>query len=195
MMQEIIFVEASTTGAGSRAHELSRAEGFTVTLLTMDKSRYGGDILSSSDNVILCETNNHTEVVRTVRRRSLISKVAAVTTTADMYVPQAALAAQQMALPGLSCAGARRVRNKYLMRRALAKRVPEYNVSFFLAVSLDEALAAAQQLRYPLVVKPQEENDGVGVKLIRSKSQLKDYVATGLGWTHNPPTKCCPQEF
>ncbi|ARS66196.1 ATP-grasp domain-containing protein [Sinorhizobium meliloti] len=185
MKREIIFVEASTTGAGSRAQQLAHAEGLNVTLLTRDRGRYGADVLSSADNIFFCDTNKHAEVVRSVRQRGLNSSIAAVTTTADMYVPQAALAAQEMSLPGLRYEAALRARNKHLMRLVLAERAPEHNVPFSLALNPDEAVAAAQQLKYPLVVKPQEENDGVGVRLIHNESQLTDYMATARSFTRN----------
>lgn len=193
MDRAIIFVEASTTGAGACANQLAHAEGLHVVLLTREPGRYGPEILTFVDNTLVCDTNNPFEVLSTVRQQSRSLDVAAVTTTADMYVPQAALAARLLNLPGLSYEAALSARNKHRMRIALAEHAPEYNLPFFLAESRDDAICGAARLGFPLVIKPQEENDGCGVRLINNQRQLEEYLAIALAWTRNAADQLMPR--
>jgi biotin carboxylase len=71
------------------------------------------------------------------------------------------------------------------MRIALAKCAPQYSLPFFLARSREEAVSAAARIAYPLVVKPQEENDGLGVRLVHDCDQLQDYLGTALESSRN----------
>ncbi|WP_027555931.1 ATP-grasp domain-containing protein [Bradyrhizobium sp. Cp5.3] len=185
MGRTIIFVEASTTGAGACANELAHADGLHVALLTREPGRYGPEILSSVDMTLVCDTNDPFEVLNAVRDQSRSLDVAAVTTTADMYVPQAALAASLLNLPGLSYEAALSVRNKHRMRSALAEHAPEYNLPSVLAKSREDAIYGAARLGFPLVIKPQEENDGFGVRLINNQRQLEEYLEISLAWLRN----------
>ncbi len=185
MRGEVVFIEASTTGAGALANEVARAEGYRAVLFTRDSARYGPDILATTDEIVGCETNDSAEVLAAMRRRSRHAPVAAVTTTADMYVPQAALAAEGLGLPGLRYQAALSARNKHRMRVALEERATAHNVPFALARNPAEALAAAEVIGYPLVVKPQEENDGWGVRLIQNRADLTEYMPLALGWSRN----------
>ena len=101
MKKEIIFVEASVTGAGVRAFEFAREGGLWVTLVTRNPDNYAPELLAQADEVITCDTNSAEEVSRVARSRASEHAVVAVTTTADMHVPQAAFAAHALSLPGL----------------------------------------------------------------------------------------------
>ncbi|MGY3347155.1 MULTISPECIES: ATP-grasp domain-containing protein [unclassified Bradyrhizobium] len=193
MGRAIIFVEASTTGAGACASQLAHAEGLHVVLLTREPARYGPEVSTFVDSTLVCDTNNPFEVLNTVRQQSQSLNVAAVTTTADMYVPQAAFAARLLNLPGLSYEAALSARNKHRMRIALAEHAPEHNLPFFLAESRDDAIWGAARLGFPLVIKPQEENDGCGVRLINNQRQLEEYLAIALSWSHNAAGQLMPR--
>ncbi|KRR17586.1 pyridoxal-phosphate dependent enzyme [Bradyrhizobium lablabi] len=193
MGRAIIFVEASTTGAGACANQLARADGLHIVLLTREPGRYGPEILSFVDKILVCDTNNPIEVSNTARQQSQSFDVAAVTTTADMYVPQAALAARLLNLPGLSYEAALSARNKHRMRIALAEHAAEYNVPFFLAQSRDDAICGAAQLGFPLVIKPQEENDGYGVRRINNQRELEEYIEIALAWSRNAADQLMPR--
>jgi cysteine synthase A len=188
----ILFVEASTTGAGARANELANARGLYVVLLTRDSGQYGQEILFPANEIIVCETNDAAEVLDAAIHCGQRFRIVAITTTADMYVPQAAMAARRFKLPGLSYAAARRVRNKRRMRMALAKCVPEYSLPFVLARSRDQAISGANLIGYPLVIKPQEENDGVGVRLVHDRRQLENDLGTELEWSRNSADQIVP---
>jgi hypothetical protein len=116
----IIFIEASTTGAGARANELARARGLYVVLLTRDRGRYGHDILSLADEIILCETNDASEVANVVVRCSQRFQVAAVTTTADLSGRRRDNDGRHVCPPG--CAGRGSVKTPGTILRGRASR-------------------------------------------------------------------------
>ncbi|MDA4845243.1 ATP-grasp domain-containing protein [Hoeflea poritis] len=192
MTQEIIFVEASVTGAGYLASVFAREEGLSVTLLTRDPAIYATDLLAQVDDVITCDTDSAQVVAQIAKARARDRSVVALTTTADMYVPQAAFAAQTLGLPGLRYQAALRARNKHKMREALAEQAPDCNTEFALVMAADEVSAAQARLGLPLIAKPQEENDGIGVRLIRSTSELETYVSQALSRTHNSAGQSVP---
>lgn len=185
MKREIIFIEASTTGAGLLALLAARREGFLAILFTRCVNEYSQAILSAANEVVNCETNNVRAILNIIEQRKNKREISAVTTTADMYVPQVAFVARKLALSGLNVRAALAARNKFRMRSILAKRTPEYTIPFFLIHNLSEALDAARALGYPLIVKPQEENDGVGVRLIHNAEQMEEYIQENLSTQYN----------
>lgn len=185
MKSEIIFIEASTTGAGQLALLAASVAGFHAVLLARSVNEYSQTILSAANEVVDCETNSVVAILEVIRRRNSKWETAAVTTTADMYVPQTAFVACKLGLPGLSPRAALAARNKYLMRCILAKRAPNYTIPFFLVQDLVQALDVAQELGYPLIIKPQKENDGIGVKLMQDEEQLEDYLQENLSINRN----------
>ena len=97
-----------------------------MVLLARNAGGCDSHILSFADEIIDCDTNDLGELLGVVAQRSRHVAVVAVTTTADMYVPQAAFIARELGLPGLRYEAALRARNKYSMRKALAERAPEH---------------------------------------------------------------------
>ena len=104
--------------------------------------------------------------------------VAGVMTWHEEHIVQAALAAEDLGLPGPSAAAARRCRDKLATRDALAGRgilQPRYRA----AASLAEALVAAADIGYPVVLKPRAAGGSQGVVLVRDAAELADqYAAT-----------------
>lgn len=161
-------------------------------MLARDPSSYAADLLAEVDDVVACDTNSAQIVAQIAKAHTEDRPVVAVTTTADMHVPQAAFAARALGLPGLRYEAALQTRNKHKMRVALDEHAPEYNTRFALVMAEDEIDAAQAQLGFPLIAKPQEENDGLGVSLIRSTPELNDHVSQALGRTHNSAGQTVP---
>ncbi|HLK42339.1 MAG TPA: ATP-grasp domain-containing protein [Thermoleophilia bacterium] len=80
----------------------------------------------------------------------------------EAYVELTAEIAQALALPGLSLEAARRCRDKHAMRRRLAEAgVP--SARSVIAETLDDALGAAGDIGYPVVLKPRNLGGSIGV--------------------------------
>jgi cysteine synthase A len=178
MKRHIAFVETSTTGAGEVSHRISHQKGYEVTLLTRKPRTYSEEILRHVDRVVPCETNDAHEVLKALEQLARASRLDGVTTTADMYVPQAAFAAERLGLPGMPYEAALCARNKYRMRERLQLACPEHNAAFARVTSVDEALREAERIGYPLISKPQDENDGLDVRLIHGPEELKAHLSS-----------------
>jgi biotin carboxylase len=88
--------------------------------------------------------------------------VAGVFTCDEAHVELAAAVARRLGLPALSRASARLCRDKHAMRQRLAE-VGVPGAASVLASTLPEALAAADRIGYPVVLKPRNLGGSVGV--------------------------------
>ncbi|MED4954122.1 ATP-grasp domain-containing protein [Paenibacillus macerans] len=178
-MEHILFIEATLTGAGLKAVQIAKDKNLYVTLFTRQKHAYeteedtAKNILFFVDRVIETDTNDVDKLCQEVRRLNEEKPVTAIITTADFYVPQAAAVAEMLHLPSIPYEAALKVRNKFRMREELSRIAPELNPAFFLVGTLSQAKEKAKLLNYPLILKPQDENDSVDVLLIQSDEELE----------------------
>jgi carbamoyl-phosphate synthase large subunit len=96
---------------------------------------------------------------------------AIVTNQTDLPVTTAAYVAEKMGLPGIGLACASRFTNKFLMRD-VAERCGSATIAYQKVTSLESALAAAENMRYPLVVKPISNQGSRGVSKVTGAEQL-----------------------
>ncbi|MFL6163296.1 MAG: ATP-grasp domain-containing protein [Jatrophihabitantaceae bacterium] len=129
----------------------------------------------------LCEveTNDQDAVLAMVKEIADGQDVLGVLPGFEYYVATAANAAASLGLPGLDPAVAECVRDKRLMRQALAAAglaVPRFRV----ASSPAAAMAAAEAIGYPVVVKPPRAAGSVHVTLVAGPEELQAaYQALG----------------
>lgn len=86
-------------------------------------------------------------------------------------VDAAALLADHLGLPGLTVAGAARCRNKQLAREAFTAAgllQPRFEV----ADTLEQAVAIADRIGYPVVIKPRGMAASIGVALVETPEEL-----------------------
>jgi biotin carboxylase len=183
--KHIVFIEASSSGAGELTCRYAQKQGYLVTLLTRNQSLYLDSLLQYVDRVVEEETNDVKAIVSTVQKIDKKSRIDGVTTTQDFYVPQAAAAAQALNLPSLTYKSALEVRNKYKMRLNLESSCPELNPAFRLVQNTAEALETAKSWGYPIIAKPQDANDSLYVKLLRNDTELIEYMNFSLTWDSN----------
>jgi biotin carboxylase len=165
----------STTGAGESCLDYCRDQGYQATLLAEEPERYAGRT-APGVRVLQCPTSDGAALVDTVAALDARAPVNAVTTTQDLFVPQAALVATELGLPGMSYEAAVGVRNKHRMRRTLARHCPHLNPPFRLAFTPDEARAAAEECGYPVVAKPVDANDSWRVRRLDDAEALDAYL-------------------
>ncbi|MFC4770229.1 ATP-grasp domain-containing protein [Effusibacillus consociatus] len=184
MTKHIVFIEMSMTGAGEKAIEYSQEQGYHVTIVSRNPDKYSS-ILRPTTRVLQCETNNQEELVEAVKKLDMEQKIDGITTTADFYVPQAALAAEALGLSGMPYKAAAHARNKYYMRLNLQKYLPHLNPTFGLVFTEEEALKMAREWGFPLIAKPQDANDSLNVIRIHTEDQLVDYMRASKQWKYN----------
>ncbi|MEV5886563.1 ATP-grasp domain-containing protein [Streptomyces sp. NPDC052020] len=117
-------------------------------------------------------------VLAAARRIAAQQPVAGVMSWHEEHIVQAAVVAEALGLPGTPAAAVRRCRDKFATRTALAAEgLPQ--PAFEVVGDLDEALAAADKLGYPVVLKPRAAGGSQGVVLVRDAAELADqFTAT-----------------
>lgn len=116
----------------------------------------------------------------------------------EEHIVQAALVAEDLGLPGSSPAAVRRCRDKFATRTALAEHgLPQ--PAFALVAGVKEALAAAEQLGYPVVLKPRGAGGSEGVVLAEDAESLTERFrfAHDVTVPHGPVYEqaCLVEEF
>ncbi len=184
-MPHILFVEASQTGAGKKAIEYARSKKYSVTLATRNPDIYAADILEDVDEVFGCNTNSIQDLAIKTSRLHQKNRIDGVTTTADMFVPQATFVGNVLRLPSMKYSNALGVRNKYLMRCTLERELSCLNPPFFLAENVSEAMMFVKKTGYPIIAKPQDQNDSIDVKKIGNNGDLAQYISDAASWSSN----------
>lgn len=179
-MEHIVFIEASTSGAGYQAISYAKELGAFVTLFTRKKLKYEadieeGDFLSLVDNIIQTETNDTDIVCQMVLSLHLKHPITAITTVSDYFVPVAACAANILRLPSISYKAALFCRNKYLMRLRLQQSCPELNPEYEILFQ-ENQLTMKVCAEKRIVIKPVDENDSHNVFLTDCKFQAEQHI-------------------
>jgi hypothetical protein len=124
----------------------------------------GASVLPSTD----------ADAVRAAARRVADSQpVAGVMSWGEEHLVQSALAAEDLNLPGSRAPAVLRCRDKFATRSALAAHGVA-QPAFVLVGDVDGALAAAEKLGYPVVLKPRAAAASEGVVLVRDVAELVD---------------------
>ncbi|WP_116210647.1 ATP-grasp domain-containing protein [Streptomyces olivoreticuli] len=114
------------------------------------------------------------EAAREVAAREAVSGVMS---WHEEHIVQAALVAEELGLPGTAADAVRRCRDKFATRTALAAAgLPQPR--FELTGSREEALAAAERLGYPVVIKPRAAGGSQGVVLVHDAAGLSRQFET-----------------
>ncbi|MCG8421478.1 MAG: ATP-grasp domain-containing protein [Proteobacteria bacterium] len=183
MPKHIAFVEISSTGAGHTSLEYCRAQGYWVTLLCQHPEKLPPE-LTRDIHVVQTDTTDHAILLATALEVHTRRAINGITTSNDFFVPEAALLAAELGLPGMGYLAALSARNKYLTRLQLRTNgLDTLNPRFFLARSREYAHSCAEELRYPFIAKLQNANDSIGVVKIGSPSELDDYWEHWQGYT------------
>ncbi|MEO6502518.1 MAG: ATP-grasp domain-containing protein [Jatrophihabitantaceae bacterium] len=118
------------------------------------------------------DTNDRAAVLAAADRLAESGDIRGVVPGFEYFVPVAAEVAARLGLPGLAPQVAERVRDKRLMRQALAAAglsIPQFRV----AGSGAQAQAAAEAIGYPVVVKPPRAAGSVHVSRVASAEELR----------------------
>lgn len=102
--------------------------------------------------------------------------VGGVLTWHEEHIVQAALVAEDLGLAGTPAAAVRRCRDKLATRTALAEAgLPQ--PESIPAATVEEAVAAAEKLGYPVVIKPRAAGGSQGVVLVGDATEIADQFA------------------
>lgn len=183
MCEHVVFIEMSGSGAGQKAIEYALGRGYDVTLLT---ARSTATVPPAVTTICQFDTADPDAVAARVLELHRLHAVNGVTTTHDLYVPQAARAAEELGLPGMGYTAAAGVRNKHLMRQRLAATATEFNPAFRLVEDEDDAVRFARERGYPVIAKPPNAFDSWNVERLDDEAEVRRYMRAAAAWTLNP---------
>jgi len=119
------------------------------------------------------------DVARDIAARTTLCGVFTAGTDAAYAV---ACVADALGLPGIRPQDAYAATNKFVMR----ERLSEHNVpcpNFMRATSLEEAIFSAEELGYPVVMKPVDNMGARGVRRLDSAKELTNHFNTALSFS------------
>ncbi|KJY35949.1 ATP-grasp domain-containing protein [Streptomyces sp. NRRL S-495] len=180
-MAHLLVVES---WVGSMSRLLPRAvadRGHRFTFLTRDLDHYlrstapgeGPHPLLTAENVLTAETNDPSTLLPYVERLHAALEFDGAVSSCDYYLPTVAAVAEHLGLPGPRADAVLAACRKDLTRdRLAAAGIP--GPRFALCHGLAEALAAAREIGYPLVVKPVDLCAGMYVRQVADERELSD---------------------
>ncbi|MFJ7335827.1 ATP-grasp domain-containing protein [Streptomyces sp. NPDC101110] len=148
------MVEPASSG-GATLIGVAAEMGLRVVVATADSGdrRLSDAVRAASDSVLTVETNDQAALEAAVLELHRAEPFEAVLPGSDIYVTATARVAAALNLPGLPVTTVDRVRDKSVMRAAVAEaglRTPR----FAQATTDAELRAAAEQVGFPCVLKP-----------------------------------------
>ncbi|MGW2303829.1 ATP-grasp domain-containing protein [Streptomyces sp. NPDC001809] len=179
----LLLVESNTTGTGRQFAARARDLGVVPVLLSADPGRYP---YAAEDGLrtVVVDTSDGDALRSAVAGLAAAEPVAGVLSSSEYYVATAAALAADLGLPGPSADAVRACRDKSAQRRALAAAgvpVPLFSA----AGDVAEAIAAAQWIGGPVVVKPVQGSGSLGVRLCRDRDEVAEHAAGLLAATVN----------
>lgn len=165
-------------GRSAREFEAIRSLGFRVAYLD---DLVPLRCIAWADLPVDVDLDDFGAVERLVRRLFRHAQPAAVLTHTEPRLPLMAHLTEALGLPshGLSATAAANCRDKWRTRSLLADAdVP--SPSAYHVTTAEEALAAADKLGFPVIVKPRHGTGGSGVRLCRTTGEVTDAVAVAL---------------
>lgn len=179
-MESIVIVEPYTAGNGLVA--CCERMGYKPIVLTHNAGQrtLNTSKWSREHRIEVVDTNDTAAVVQKVRSLTTQESIRAVVPGFEYYVPQAAIVANEIGLPGLEVAHVKKVRLKSEMRAALL--AAGLSCPKFLAFSDRSQLeAAARSIGFPAVIKPTNMSGSLGVRRVDTLGELiAAYEATRL---------------
>ncbi len=166
------------------------------TILVKNRLEWEG---SSVDHFIQADTYNHEEVLAKVANFHRGHHIDGVVTFWERDVLLASKVSQRLGLPGLDIRSAQRARDKYLMRRTLARHgLP--GPRFKRVENLKDFRDGLEEIGFPAVLKPLSGAGGKNVIKIdpAEEGELGDTFETLYRLTHpshDPLFRCNPGKF
>lgn len=166
--------------------ELARSMGYRVLVTDMYQERPAYALADLHEVVDITDAEG---TLAAARRHGIDGLVC---DTTDVGVPTMAYVAEALGLPGIGREAAARFTNKYLMRKLTAEAGVQA-VQHYLVGSLEDLVAGAAALGYPVVVKPPDNQSSRGVHRVDGPAGLRAAWEDARRFTRQP--KVLVEEF
>jgi carbamoyl-phosphate synthase large subunit len=140
--------------------------GFEVVAISVDGNYPGFRI---ADKYYKVDVRSKEQILEIVKQEGICGIL---TDQTDIPVTTVAYVAEQMGLPGIGYDCALSFTNKYLMRQ-ISEKIGVPVPKSFQTSSLNEAYEQAQQLGFPLIIKPVDNQGSRGVSKVLNLEQLE----------------------
>ncbi|MBD0379625.1 ATP-grasp domain-containing protein [Paenibacillus sedimenti] len=174
-MAHLLMIESWVGASGNLLPPLLQSLGHTYTFVTRKLEHYQSalstekhPVLRYADSVLVTETNDVPSLIEFLRP----CRFDGVITVCDYYIEAVREVAKAFNLPCPFPEEVRTVRHKHLMRQAL-DRAGLANPNYHLAKSWAEVEKAAEEIGYPLVIKPVDLASSAFVSLIQNVKELQ----------------------
>ena len=179
----LAFVESNTSGTGRLFARAASQQGFRPILLSDNPARYSYVSVDGLETLQV-DTGTELSLLDACRRLAPGAGLAGVTSSSEYFVSMAAIIARRLSLAGPSPDAVRACRDKFEQRQLLEKAGVAMP-AFRLAISIETAVGAAQELGLPVIVKPVSGSGSVGVKLCLSLEEVGAHAARLLSQRQN----------
>ncbi|MGH3687681.1 MAG: ATP-grasp domain-containing protein, partial [Pseudonocardiaceae bacterium] len=167
------LLESNTTGSGRQFCAAVRVRGMRPVVLAADPARY--PYLAQDDVDVLILDTSDTAAVRTACRMLADDGLRGITSSSEYFAVGAAVAASELGLPAPDAAAVTRCRQKDQQRAALASAgVP--GPAFRVVTNGADAVSAAEQIGWPVVIKPIAGSGSAGVRRCGDPDETQGWV-------------------
>ncbi|BBB89376.1 MAG TPA: ATP-grasp domain-containing protein [Methylomusa anaerophila] len=175
-MAHILMVESWVGASGNLLPPLLKSLGHTYTFVTRKPEHYKSAlntekhaVFQYADSVLVTETNDLSGLIEFLKPYQFDGII----TVCDYYIEIVKEIAKTFNLPCPFPDKVKTVRQKHLLRQAL-DRAGLANPQYRLAHSWAEVEKAANEIGYPLVIKPVDLASSAFVRFIRNVEELQD---------------------
>lgn len=189
----VIFIESNTSGTGRLFLRAADQLGYRPVMLVEKPERYPF-LQTDSIPYVACNTSSCAEMSEALRVFQRTARIAGIFSSSDYFVESGARLAAEHHLPGENPSAIAACRNKAVQRQRLQEaglRTPQ----FVCVHSVQEATAALEKIRLPVVVKPTIGSGSVGVRLCSSPAQVADHAGALLERSVNERGMPVPAEI
>jgi biotin carboxylase len=178
-MKHVAMIETNMSGTGFQAFSLARELGIELVFVTRDLALYEsipgvGDLFRRHiSEYVTCETNDEDSIVKALEEYRSGHPLDGIAAFGEYHVSIAAAVCRRLGLPGPDPASVRISRNKDQMRAACSSAgvaVPRFAV----ADNLHDAVAAADSVGYPCVVKPADQSGSTDVAICFDAAEARE---------------------
>lgn len=179
-MAHLLMLESWVGGTGRILPPAIHRLGHRFTFVTRNRHHYLDSasrqihpVLEYADNVLTVETNDVPALIEYLRQQHAILRFDGVFTICDYYIDTVAQVARALDLPPAFSSNVALERQKHRVREALAQAgLP--NPAFRITASWAETRQAAEEIGYPLVLKPSDLASSAFVRFVHDEAELRE---------------------
>ncbi len=156
----------------------ARERGLNVVVVSPSLNQPG---IQYADAVVQLDVKDEEGILEAAKRYQIDGIT---TDQTDLPVRTAAYVAGKMGLPGISYEMGRLFTDKYLQREK-CREIGIETVAYHLAESVDDAVAFAKKIGFPLIIKPIDSQASHGVSKVTSEDELRSCWGDAVRFSRN----------